>query len=166
MPRPSPISDPRHGAPIPTAELLSTCGAPIHVAELRSQRPRPFTPRPSPISDPCHRVLQDQSPSLKFSRYRNRETRHVVRRRVRKTTQSVCRYSFLSSSCNDSTTTTSKRGKEKEWVKEREIWTCFWRERERENAWESYCVLCVCDLFLCWCLNLWLCFCVFLFKMN
>ena len=52
------------------------------------------------------------------------------------TTQSIRRYSFLSSSWDDSTTTTSKRGKERGWVRERDLNLLL--KRERESAWESY----------------------------
>ena len=55
------------------------------------------------------------------------------------TTRSIRRYSFLSSSWDDSTTTTtSKRGKERGWVRERDLNLLLKRERERESAWESY----------------------------
>ena len=46
---------------------------------------------------------------------------------------SVHHYSFVSSSWDDPTSTTNKRGKKSGWVRDREIWTCFRRERERER---------------------------------
>ena len=47
------------------------------------------------------------------------------------TTRSIHCYSFLSSSWDDSTTTTSKRGKERGWVRERDLNLLLKEERER-----------------------------------